>query len=193
MPRELQATGVCGDSPSTTGRPGSLPAPPCAPSGLSSPTPHTTCPSTGQEGGDSPWEMLLEVMDVSPRVTHILCTPQSHSSIQTYLCESWEQEGVGNEAIQASHTSPEAAGSPLLVNPSDKPTLYPQLCTHLLSTHTQLHLVPALPWGPCACFLTHLPPDTAEPESSPASGWQQERNVECLRSQHRAPWNPGCS
>lgn len=119
--------GVCSDSPSTTGRPDGLPAPPWAPSWLSSPTPHTTCPRTGQEGGNSPWEMLLEVTDASHKVTHIPCTPQSHHSIQTYLCESWWQQWVENVPFQSSCTSSGAAGSLLLVNSSNQPSLYTQL------------------------------------------------------------------
>lgn len=58
-------------------------------------TPHTTCPRTGQEGGDSPWELLLEVMDASPWLTHFPCFLPSQDSIRTYLRESWEQEGWG--------------------------------------------------------------------------------------------------
>lgn len=73
---------------------------------------------------------------------------------QTYLCE-----GEGNAATGASHASPGAAGSPLLITPLYKPTLPMRLGTHW--------------WGEerRKVTCTHFPPQPASCEADSTPGW----------------------
>lgn len=59
---------------------------------------------------------------------------------QTYLCE-----GEGNVATGASHASPRAAGSSLLINPLNKLTLRTRLGTHWWGGRRWAHMHTFLP------------------------------------------------
>lgn len=73
---------------------------------------------------------------------------------QTYLCE-----GEGNAATGASRASLGAAGSPVLINPLNKPTLPTRLGIHWWGRGARVHT-----------FLPSLLPTTQIPPL-PDSGW----------------------